>query len=715
MEANHEAHGISVNAVVLKERLVDFKPVRSFSLGDISVSIEHDGNGLYAIFEKGEYGCALRLAYTWGAKYELDVLAEDESSASYAVTTKIGRFEVAVEVENKDVPLFHVVTSISTRDDMTLSDWPRDLFILGPGRDPTSVNGIVHAAQRGLNAGLLFGSGKPEFGSFLYFQDLTTTQPYYQQVERNPEGVVGGQWPELGYAAPVNIDRPLLRAQTYTLWDTYLTFDPACFEDSGELCDQFLRLLTPIYLKLDRPQHEIYDWRVRAESTLKSLRDPRCLRRDYGQLYLRPYVEAEVPDSMVQLSAIAALRGYGAWRERPVPLADELEAGVRRFFDDKLCTLRRYLPNVGEDKDKDEVDSWYLYHPLQNLARLAAEGDEKMKQLFIESIDFGIAAAQRFNYDWPVKYNLTSLEITNGTRKPGDPGQSDVGGFYAYVMLQAHELTGDQKYLDEAEKAMQALAHRRFDLMYQANLTAYGAAAAVWLYRLTGRRQYLDQVPVFVATIVHNSIIWKSALNHADKYETFMGVTCLHDAPYMAAYECFEVYAGLREMLERGGDDLTPETRLLASELVRYAIVGAPFFFPDELPDDAIATEFRNGQVIRELSLPVEDLYADGQPAGAVGQEVYGAGAAFMYCIYANQKLPKGRGWLSSDLPIFGLEDEEDSISFTVAGDPRLEGWIKILPGKNPAATSEIEDGEEVGKHLFRVKAGKRYTLTLGD
>lgn len=715
MEANHEAHGISVNAVVLKERLADFKPVRTFSLGDISISIEHDGNGLYALFEKGDYGCALRLAYTWGAKYDLEVLSESDTSASYAVTTKIGRFEVKVDVEHGDIPLFHVETSLSTRDDMTLSDWPRDLFMLGPDRDPTLVDGKVHAAQRGLNGGLLFGSGKPEFGSFLYFQDLTTTQTYYQQVERTPEGVVGGQWPELGYAAPVNIDRPLLRAQTYALWDTYLAFDPECFENSGELCDQFLRLLTPIYLRLDRPVHELYDWRARAERTLTSLNDSRCLRKDYGQLFLRPYVEAEAPDSMVQLSVLASLRGYENWRERPVPLADDLQAGVRRFYDDKLCTLRRYLPNVGEEKDRDEVDSWYLYHPLQNLGRLAADGDENMRQLFFDSLEFGITVAQRFNYNWPVKYNLRTLEITNGTRKPGDPGQSDVGGIYAYVMLQAHELTGEQKYVDEAEKAMQALAHRRFDLMFQANLTAYGAAAAVWLFQVTGRKQYLDQVSVFVATILHNSIIWKSAINHADKYETFMGVTCLHDAPYMAAYECFEVYAGLREMLERGGDNLTAEIRLLASELVRYAIVGARYFFPDELDDDAIATEIRNGVIDRELSLPVEDLYADGQPAGAVGQEVYGAGAAFMYCIYANLKLSNDRGWLSSDLPIFGLQDDGDSTTFSVAGDPRIEGWIKILPGKNPASTSEIPDGEEVGNHLFRVKAGRQYTLTLKD
>ena len=73
-----------------------------------------------------------------------------------------------------------------------------------------------------------------------------------------------------------------------------------------------------------------------------------------------------------------------------------------------------------------EVDSWYLYHPLINLARLAKRGDEEAKQLFLESLKFGIKVAQHFKYVWPVQYHLATLEILNDNRKPGEGGQTDV-------------------------------------------------------------------------------------------------------------------------------------------------------------------------------------------------------------------------------------------------------------------------------------------------
>lgn len=50
---------------------------------------------------------------------------------------------------------------------------------------------------------------------------------------------------------------------------------------------------------------------------------------------------------------------------------------------------------------------------------------------------------------------------------------------------------------------------------------------------------------------------------------------------------------------------------------------------PDALPDDALAKDdIRNGHIDRKLSFPLEDLYGDGQPAGQVGQEIYGCGSA---------------------------------------------------------------------------------------
>jgi hypothetical protein len=60
--------------------------------------------------------------------------------------------------------------------------------------------------------------------------------------------------------------------------------------------------------------------------------------------------------------------------------------------------LRRYLPNVGDDKDAHAVDSWYLYHPMLNLGRMALAGDKFSAQLFLKCIDFSIKSARHLDY-----------------------------------------------------------------------------------------------------------------------------------------------------------------------------------------------------------------------------------------------------------------------------------------------------------------------------
>ena len=70
------------------------------------------------------------------------------------------------------------------------------------------------------------------------------------------------------------------------------------------------------------------------------------------------------------------------------------------------------------------------------------------------------------------------------------------------------------------------------------------------------------------------------------------------------------------------------------------------------MPEEALATEIRNGHLDRALALPMEDLYANGYPAGAVGQEVYGAGTAFAFVTRAFRRLPRVPFLLYCDYPL---------------------------------------------------------------
>jgi hypothetical protein len=294
------------------------------------------------------------------------------------------------------------------------------------------------------------------------------------------------------------------------------------------------------------------------------------------------------------------------------------------------------LPNVGKDKNADAVDSWYLFHPLLNLGRLALDEDRPAERLFLKSLDYAIRAARHFGYKFPVQFDIRDYSII--TKERGDGlGQTDCAGIYAYVMLQAFELTSKTKYLGEARKAIGALKDMRFELNYQANLTAWGAAACMRLWRIDNREEYLRQSYVYLASFFHNSAIWESEIGWARYYSNFLGASALHDAPYMALFECYDSYAAFEEYLRDGGPDLNRAVRTLLSEYCRYALHRTWFYYPDALPRGAISPKQRepNGTIKRSLSFPVEDVYIDGQQAGQVGQEVYGAGAAFVFATRA--------------------------------------------------------------------------------
>jgi len=397
-------------------------------------------------------------------------------------------------------------------------------------------------------------------------------------------------------------------------------------------------MLGAVYRSLSLPPTEYRDWRQRAARTARHLdAAPEATVRHYGHRYIHPYTDAEYPDAMVQMSIVQALHDWGKWRGEVHPLEEEFKAGLGKFYDPKLETLRRYLPDVGDDKDADAVDSWYLYHPLLNLGKLALDGDAKARRLFLKSLPYAIRAARHFTYKWPIQYKITDFSVITETAGADGRGQTDVGGIYAWVMLEAFELTDEKLYLDEACAAIDTAVGLGFDINYQANLTAWGAAACMRLWRVTGRDVYREQSYVYLASFFHHTEIWESEIGLAVHHRNFLDATCLQDAPYMAIYECFDSFAAFEHYLADSGPDLEPAARMLISEYCRYALDRAWFYYPDALPAEAVSDEQRpgNGRMDPTLSFPVEDLYADGRPAGQVGQEVYGAGAAFIFATRA--------------------------------------------------------------------------------
>ncbi|MES2338788.1 MAG: hypothetical protein V4537_11895 [Pseudomonadota bacterium] len=618
------------------------KRVATFATGELQVEVRAGSDSLWALIKRGaEGGLALRAAYLASA-FECRTLKPQPGEAvRLALSGALGEHLVIFKTGGEALEHLRMTVRFTPRATMLVPFMPRDLYPLDANDDPLGAKGIVEASQRGLNAGVLyFRVEEPRFGNVLYFQNLTAMNPYYRATKTSPDGAVGGEWPELGYLLPTpeqngTLETNALRAGVeVTISDAILVFRHDAPPHERESARQFLQMLGEAYKLIELPHTEYRDWVQRAEWTLRDLdRAPEATIEHYGHRYIHPYTNAEYPDIMVQMSLVAAIHDWGKWCGAAHPLEAEFKAGLEKFYDPKLKSLRRYLPNVGDDKDADAVDSWYLYHPMLNLGLLALDGDEDARKLLLKSVDFGVKAAQHFKYKWPVEYKITDFSVITEAAGADDRRQTDVGGIYAWVMLQAFELTDDKRFRDEARAAIDAAMGLRFNVNYQANLTAWGAAACMRLWRITNEPIYREQSYVYLGSFFHNSEIWESELELAVHYKNFLAVTCLQDAPYMAIYECFDSFAALERYLDDSGPDLDPAARMMVSEYCKYALDRAWFYYPDALPAEAISPKQRetNGHIDRALSFPLEDLYPDGQLAGQVGQEVYGAGAAFIF------------------------------------------------------------------------------------
>jgi hypothetical protein len=700
----------------LAAELAASKILARFSVAGVGCEARLTAQTLWLVIRRPdtEGGLALRTAHV--ASGGLTARMAERSKdviAAFDAEGELGRFRV--EVREGGEALARVTTTLTPAGPLLIPFWPRDLYPLGPGDDPLTSRGQVLAGQRGFNVSVaFFMAAQPAFGAVLYYQNLAALNPWFKATGARPDTVVGGQWPELGYQPPAPDvgappEKPLPAGKTVILSDAFLHLTGAEPKNERAEAEVFLDGLAAVYPHIDKPPTQFRDWPAMARRTARALEtSPKLSVVRYNHQYLRPYTDAEVPDSMVQLAVLLPVAQYGHWADRPLALERALWAGVPKFFDAKLGAIRRYLPNVAQhreplpksrDKDAQQVDSWYLYHPLANLGRLALIGDEDAKALLLGSLDYAIKVARHFHYKWPVLFNVVTLEVDVAKRKDGQPGQSDVGGLYAYVMLQAHELTKDERYLKEAIAGVRAMKGLAFDLVYQTNITAWGIIACAKLWKQTGERFFLEESLVMLAGFFHNTVFWESDLGGAAHYNTFLGATCLQDGPYMAPYECFECFMALRDYLELMGDDAPPAVRLLGHEYCRYALTRAWGFYPGELPKEILAQENRNGHIDRKLAIPLEDLYAGGDLAGQVGQETYGAGAAFAFATRAFHRRRSAPVVVFCDYPIKQVEVADGRWRARIAGYPGVACRLRIIPARRsglPRALKVTVDGRAV-------------------
>lgn len=684
MIANDEVKGIDPWTAAVREELTALPPIYSREMACGMTLTVQPGIESFWIVVRGpnDGGIAFRTAYAPGG-FTVEEVSAQEQAVQVTLQAPSGTFRVAAHIVGDG--LLHWTTTLTPAFDLTLPFSPRDVYPIDKNNNPTNAHGTAHAGQPASGAAALFLSvAEPAFGSALYLHNFSALNPLFETLGTRPLGLVGGQWPQIGFALPAS-ETPLPANQAVVVSDAFVCVSAEIPKNERDAARLHLDSLAEIYPHLPQPETEWRDWPARAADSLTDLEQGAgCLVQQNGFTYARPYLDAEEPDSMVQLALILPLVEYAEWTGKPVPLADALRAGVPAFYDKDLGAMRRYLPDAPEGKDRSESDSWYLYHPLLDLGRLAKRGDAEARELLFGSLEHAIKVGHHFKYRWPVKFNLDTLEVMTDVRKPNEPGQSDVGGVYAAVMIEAWDLSGDERYLEEAKAAIRALTGYRFAVGYQFNITATGAAACLRLWEATGDDFFRDQSLLLLAAFFQHTALYDCHLGSAKFFPAFLGVLCLHDAEYTAVFEAFESFAAFHQMFEHAGDALPDSARLLITEYCRCLLNRAWYYYPGEMPQDALAKEVRNGRLDQSLAIPMEDLYPIGDPAGAVGQEVYGAGAAFAFATRAFKRLPDAPFQIACGYPMTVLTTAANCVALRVHGVSSRTCRLKLISPDGP-------------------------------
>lgn len=636
-----------------------------------------------------QYSLAIRLAHAPGGGLEIVKSTESSNGIQLRLRSVIGKFNVSVSV---DEAIIHYVTSIEPAIDLSVPFWPRDVV--------ANAKGKIHVRQVGTRSGLIYADSQKR-GAFLYFQNLTSLADYNQQTETSCANVVGGNWPEIGLALPPTKEKPLQKGKEVIISDAYLVFGEGPNDEAG-IARQYLDLLSKIYLHLPRQETSYQPWpEILGKGLHDLIHNPACWAQVDGHSYLNAYAcdYATPPEIMVQLAVLLPLQDYIEWGAHELEVMEKIMEGLPAFYNKELKTIMRWHPAVADKMEGEEeqkkpmvMDSWYLHHPLLNLSRLALKGNKVAKKLFLDSLEFAVKVAHHFDYQWPVFYDMKTLEVIKAETKPGAGGEKDVPGLYAHVMLQAWELTKKKRYLTEAAKAAGKLKGLGFDLFYQANNTSFSAGAMFRLYKETGTQKYLDLAYLCLANIFKNVHLWECNYGYGKNFPSFFSLFPLNDAPYTAVYEEQEVFCALHDfLLLADGFELPPSVSLLIAEYQRHLVNRAVYYYPPMLPKEMLADKAKIGELNPDLWIALEDMQDGWEKCGQVGQEVYGAGNAFGIVPRHYFKIPGHDFMIYCDYPLAHFNVRKNTTSFDVLGDGRLTCKLMVIKQEQKLPVVAIE------------------------
>ncbi len=534
------------------------------------------------------------------------------------------QFTVACETFADAPGLLHWRVVATPQMPITLPSSGHEICYCPPPTEPGL--GLQPIASQNMSATPVAFAVAPGVGTVLYWQNLTALNPIFELCRTSPRWRASAGPFTLGFANPLDAQVRAAPGTDYLLADTWLYVVPAEPAAPEEQAALFLQALATIYDRLpDKPETEFLDWPRLARLSLQDLHRPQCWGAFAGKEYLQPYVNtagavaqlAPLHDVWPPLLRFQQETGAGE------DITSKLRALLPDFWSENRGTFLQYAP------PGDHI--WWDTMAHVNLCRAALAGEAQAKELCLRSVGPLVELAHRTGYT----FQGEGLETLTNQR----------AGEYLLFLMLCHELAGEGSLVEEARRAAEHLRTWRFPdnracLICSRAMTCEGLAR---LYAATGDEQYVRDSLVPLAALVRNAWLWECDYGFARRYPTFFGLNGDElGVDYIAAMEQHLAWHSLREYCLAAGEALPPAARCLASEFLRYAPTTIWYAYPPHLPAEALhqGEAFWKTTNINEAYIPLEDLNHGWIANGSVGQELYGAGAAFDVAAEAYTKVP---------------------------------------------------------------------------
>ncbi len=543
-------------------------------------------------------------------------------------------------------------------------------------------------------SGYCFGDfGKGQQGCFLYWQDLGALKLLCQDTESSLKDTVRIGTTPFGFLFPTN-QKVLKAKKKYVLHRSYVVYHRLKPKSTEEINRLFFSLMKAVYPSVEQPKKTLHSFRKKTQQSLYDLSTTfGCWKQVNNFEYLNAYMNSydSPAESMVQSAILKPLFGYNALNPsvKTQDIISKLSTNLTSFFDDELGTFHRWLPSESYLLDFEEehqrsfiMDSWYLHYPILQLAYLFESGFEHdtLHQMFIDSLSFLKKLAKNYNYEWPILFNIYTLEIIKNESDNQHKGQKDMVGLYMLIMLKAYALTKNKSFLNEAKYAGNKALNFGLNDLYQSNNTAYTAEAYIELAALSNESKYLKVAEICLGNIIRNCAIWHMDYGNSTNRHNFFSLFPLKTGSYTAAFEEHETLTSFHRIIyaiHKNQISLMNEIVFFMVEYIQHALPRLPYYYPPTLPSDIFADQIKTGFILKNKWIPVEDLGDGWNAVGAIGQEVYGAALFFNLSIYHElQAYDKIIGY--SSLPFFIKNNIAVEINFL--GANHQEGLLKLFP-----------------------------------